>query len=225
VDIDWERLPPEYVVKVNHGCRGMIMVTDSADPAETLPAPGAALGWSAHRVRRQAADPAVMAALCGCWLSMTYKWSPGDYSEWAYSRIKPRVFVEEYAGGARGPARNLKVHCFHGVPHSYTPTCLDDAFEEAAEGRFLPHEIEQAADVAGLDLTEMLRLKEMCETLSAETDMVRIDWLLTAKGPRFGEFTNYPAAGRGLPSGHAELSPEQLGDLYSRAWTVPRHYR
>jgi TupA-like ATPgrasp len=223
--IRWDRLPREFVVKVNHGCRGMIMVSSAADPHETLPRQHDRLGFSAHHVRPEAADPAVMAALCDYWLTLTYNWAPGFYVEWAYSRIKRRAYVEQYVGGDAGPTRNLKVHCFNGVPLTYTPTEVNAAFEEVAEARFLPHELEQAAEIAGLDLTQMLRVKEMCEALSAETDFVRVDWLLTADGLRFSELTNYPAGGNGVPGGHAELSDDELADLYSRSWTVPSRYR
>ena len=45
-----------------------------------------------------------------------------------------------------------------------------------------------AAYFALLGLIELLSVKEMCETLSAETDFVRVDWLLTADGPRVIEY-------------------------------------
>lgn len=222
--ISWHRLPEEFVAKVNHGCGGVIVVSRAADRAEVLPSPADRPGWSRHHIHPDNADPAAIAALCDYWLGLTYGWSINNYLEWAYLDIAPAVFVEEYAGGDDGLARSVKVHCFNGVPRTFTITHFDESRAEESAGRFLATELDSAAVIAGVDSVALARLLEQSRALCADTDFVRIDWLITPHGLRFGELTNYPAGGHPAPMGLGSDSPFDIGDLYFAAWTLPRRY-
>jgi hypothetical protein len=175
-------------------------------------------------VRPENAEVGAITSLVDHWMTLTYGWVPGAYLEWCYRDIPRRVIVEEYVGGEIGPAHNLKVHCFHGVPRSFTVTYMDRGFQEVPIGRFMDFEDQAAAACAGLSWQGWVELLEMCSKLTAETDMVRLDWLLTPEGPRFGEFTHFPAGGSADPTGHETMSPAEVAGYYDRSWTVPKRY-
>jgi hypothetical protein len=222
--IRWGLLPEEYVVKVNHGSGGLILVSRSADRQARLPRPEDRPGWSRHHIHPENAHPLQLAALCDYWLTLTYGWNPGRYSEWAYRDVTPTVFVEEYAGGTAGFARTVKVHCFNGVPVTFTVTSFDAAHGEESVGRFQAHQLTDAAEATGLSPDDLTALLESCRALSSETDFVRVDWLITPSGIRFGELTNYPAAGVGAPLGVTTRTEVDVNDLFFAAWNLPRRY-
>lgn len=223
--IRWSRLPEEYVVKVNHGSGGIIIVSRRADRSTRLPSPEERPGWSRHLIHPDNADPARMAALSDYWLTLAYGWTPGSYAEWAYVNVTPMIFVEEYVAiGGRGLAPCVKVHCFNGIPVTFTVTSFSAAHFEEADARFLITEIDCAAAVTGLEASELSAVVRHCRALSEETDFVRVDWLITPDGLRFGELTNYPAGGQGGPMGLGTASPFDVAELYFDAWTLPRRY-
>ncbi len=224
-DIEWAHLPREYVVKVNHASRGMIIVSRFADPAARLPRPEDDPGWSRNHIHPDSADPAQIAALCDHWLSQRYNWNPGNYREWAYRDIPRRVFVEQHVGDTGGYAHGVKIHCFNGVPASIAFISFTEAAIEDADLRFLVTELEPAARATGLTEATLITLLEQSRTLAAGSDFLRVDWLITPDGPRFNELTNYPGAGVRSPMGLGAATPFSIDDLYANAWALPRTYR
>lgn len=223
-DLDWDALPREYVLKVNHGCGGMIIVTESADPDYRLPHPGPRTRWSRHMIHPDATDREAMIALLDSWLALRYGWGLGSHWEWMYQDIVRTAYAEEYVG-VMGPARNLKIHCINGEPKVVSVTRLaQDLHGDIPEGRFLVDRAPTEVEVYGLSREEWHRAEQWSRALASETDFVRVDWLITDRGPIFGEFTSYPAAGRVAVMGATGISGPDLATWLSDQWTVPRHY-
>lgn len=79
-DIPWGDLPREYVIKVNHGSGGIVMVTSDAPMDARLPPIGSRTDWAEFRVRPEHADTERMADLCRYWLTLDYTWARGRSS-------------------------------------------------------------------------------------------------------------------------------------------------
>jgi hypothetical protein len=224
-DLPWDRLPRECAIKVNHGSGGVIVVSDFADPAERLPTGRWLPSWTRHLVRPSAFDPAAAAALVDHWLALPYRQGPVGRWEPAYAGIPRRVFVEEYAGSAISLPADLKVVCIHGEPELISVITRTSRFVLDVTRRFLPEEHEAARDAAGIDQGTWDEVLAASRAVSAETDLVRVDWLVTGQGIRFGELTNYMSGGVPTFHGHAQLSSRQLAERLSALWTVPETYQ
>lgn len=223
-ELDWSQVPEEFVLKVNHGCRGVVVVTENADPGSSLPMPDQRKPWKMHIVHPLALDKELMGRWVDLWLQQSYNWRTWKFSEWAYSNVKRMVFIEEFLGGNQVLARNLKVLCFHGVAASVIVTRVGLNGREEAEGRFSPAELEFATNLSGVSLADLRTLVAHSERLSSETDFIRVDWILTPRGPIFGELTNYPGAG-GTPAGPSlSMTATEVNQLYSNLWVLPRSY-
>lgn len=223
-ELDWTPVPEEFVLKVNHGCRGVVVVTKNADPGSSLPVPDKRKPWKMHIVHPLALHKELMGAMVDLWLKTSYNWQTWKYAEWAHSNVKRRVFIEEFLGGDQVLSRNLKVLCFHGIAASVIVTRLGLNGREEAEGRFSPAELEFATNLSGVSLADLRALVPHSELLSSETDFIRVDWILTPRGPIFGELTNYPGAG-GSPAGPSlSMTATEDNQLYRDLWVLPRSY-
>lgn len=214
-------LPESYVVKPTHGSGAAIVVSRTAPAVARLPEPR--WGWVYAHVRPDAADPRVVQEIAAGWLTKLYGRGPNE--EWAYSRIPPRIIVEERLAGADdGIPDDLKFFVFHG-------RCL---YIQVDSGRFgvRTHDF-FSRDWVHLDLRGGLpwadppmprpdRLDEMiaiAERLGEETDFVRVDLYLLPDRIVFGELTSYPAGG------HSPFDPVSWDAEFGRHWRVPRRYR
>jgi hypothetical protein len=93
--INYPALPREFVVKVNNGSGGVIIVSDKAGDGQ-LPANADRLGWERFFIHPDNVDSRRMSAVLSRWLSLDYFFSAGSRSvEWCYKGIKPRIIVEE----------------------------------------------------------------------------------------------------------------------------------
>lgn len=223
--LDWQSLPREYVLKVNHGCGGMIIITEGADIRYRLPAPGPRTRWTRHLVHPESMDRSATIALLDSWLTIKYGWGMGSRWEWAYQAIVPTVYVEEFVGD-HGPARNLKIHCIAGEPLVGTVTHLaQDLMGDVPEERFRVDDAPKIIDSVGISKVVWRRIEECSRILASETDFVRLDWLLSGKGASFGEFTNYPSAGRGAVMGTRDMTGPDTAAWLSDKWVVPARYK
>lgn len=224
-ELDWSHVPEEFVVKVNHGSGGVIVVTSHASNRSPLPDPDKTGGWVKFVVHPEALDREILGKWVDYWLGRSYRWNKNAYHEWAYSGIHRKVFIEEYLGGEFGMARNMKVHCYSGRAMTVTVTHFGAPNREETEGKFLLSELELASSVSGLSLDEVTSVVHDSEILSRETDFVRVDWLVTPRGIIFGELTNYAGGGFLPPGPSHSLSSAELSQLLSASWNLPRDYR
>lgn len=223
-DLDWPAVPEEYVLKVNHGCRGLVVVTRNAPRDAKLPQLDTKKPWRLHIVHPSSLDKELMREWVDYWLKSSYNWRRWKYLEWPYSQIKRKVFIEEFLGGELLLARNIKAICFHGQVASLILTRLGPGGREEADGRFHPAELRELSVLCNVSVAELAVMVADSEALSRETDFVRVDWVLTPRGVIFGELTNFPAGG-GKPAGPSlTQTAEEVNELYSSLWTVPQNY-
>ena len=163
------------------------------------------------------ADPAALERVTAGWLEEAH-WK--DTGEWAYRLARPLLLVEEQIGVPGTPPADIKVLTFHGVPRwvtvhlgrfsdlrvsAYTP-----AWEPVHHYGGFPQ---------GPEVEPPARLAEMLEAaarLSAEFDMLRVDFFEHDGVLWFGELTPYPGAG---------MTPmaRELDEWLGSWWTLPPH--
>ena len=218
LDLD---LPRSFVMKPTHGSGAAIVVSDAAPHDAVLPRPD--WGWVYAHVRPEAADRVVLQAIADDWCGRLYGRGPNE--EWAYSRIRPRIIVEERLAGADGGIPDdCKLFVFHGrvqyvqVDAGRFGVRTQDFFDR--EWRHLP--LSGGPPWAEPAHQRPERLEEMiaiAERLGAGTDFVRVDLYVLPDRIVFGELTSYPAGG------HSPFFPDSYDDEFGSHWTVPRRYR
>ncbi|PWD51639.1 hypothetical protein C8046_14290 [Serinibacter arcticus] len=213
-------LPPEHVVKPTHGSGAAIVVSRRAPAEAVLPRPE--WGWVYAHVRPAAADRAVIRDIAAGWTEKLYGRGPNE--EWAYSRVRPRIIVEEVLVGADGGIPDdYKFFVFHGVCHYVQ---VDAARFEGRTQDFYDRDFTHLPLSGGPPWADPprrtpARLGEMvtiAERLAVGTDFVRVDLYLLPDRIVFGELTSYPAGG------HSPFHPARFDAEFGSRWTVPRRY-
>ncbi len=207
-------LPREFVVKPTHASGACVVVASFAPQEQELPQED---GWRRAVVRPDRLKRDRLVALCQDWMHRPF--SP---EEWAYQNVPRRILVEELLNdGGRVPF-DYKFYVFHGRARMIHVDL--DRYDGHTRSLYTPDW--ERLDVeynfpAGVDVKRpplLHEMREIAETLGADTDFVRVD--LYCLGPRivFGELTNYPEAGSGkfVPPDY----DRQLGEW----WTPPRKY-
>lgn len=219
----WDDLPHTFACKVTHASGGTMLVMEQAQRDAGLPS-GLPLGHGRVAVHPDAFDRSRAEEILSVWLDRRYGWS-GWKREWAYTRVQPRILVEELLSDADGnvPA-DYKFFVFHG-------TCR---FIQVDSARFGDHHRDLMTptwDRLDVDynyprsaripdapprLDDMLRI---AETLADGEDFLRVDLYAIENRIVFGELTVYPA------SGHGSLRPPSFDLVLGSWWTVPPRYR
>ncbi len=178
--IDFDSLPPKFVLKCNHGSGMNIVVHDKN-----------ALNYDA--VRKQLEE----------WLSLDFAHIYGDF-ELHYSGIDRKIIAEKYIEEMDGDLHDYKIHCFNGVPkfiqfigsrdlqkHTGKMLFYDTKWKklDITTGDYPRYEEDFQKPEA---LEDMLRAAEI---LAAPFSYVRIDLYLISGVPYFGEMTFTPAGG------------------------------
>ena len=228
-DLESLSLPRQFAAKSSHGSGGMWMVTDSA-PLEgwvlpgdgPMPAPPAVPdGWCWVRVRPDRLDREQLVASFRRWLSSSYGL---DHVEWAYTRVPPRVLVEELlVTPAGGQPAEYKFFVFHGrvealyvdvdryVNHRRNFYSRDWTPLHVSKDRYPRGEVRPRPD-------SFDRMLEIAERLAQETDFVRVDLYDVDGRIVFGELTNYPSGG------FKNWSPPSYDLELGKRWVLPRRY-
>lgn len=90
-EIEYEKLPKQFVLKTNHDCGGVVVCKDSS----TFDRDAAKRFLNRHLKR-----------------NFYYEWR-----EWPYRDVRPRIFAEEYLeDNASGELPDYKFFCFNGEP-------------------------------------------------------------------------------------------------------------
>jgi len=210
-------LPQNYVVKVNHGSGGVIVVAEVANKIDRLPADLKSINWGRYLIHPNNLDWILCKQILTRWLVSNYYYQPGSFPEWAYRNIRPKVLIEEFLqhnGGipddykffmVSGKCVLIQVDSSRYSSHKrdlYSPNwvLLDAEFIFPTSGS----KVERPSN-----LEEMI---EIAEKLSAGMDFVRVDLYCTDNGIKFGELTNYPDAGKG------DIFPRDLSIALARNW-------
>ena len=97
-DIEWDRLPDEFVLKCNHGCGCNIFCHDKS------------------KLDRKAAVKQLKK-----WLKINFAYYYGEIN---YEHVKPRVFCEEFLDDGHVQPTDYKILCFNGEPKVFM-LCTD----------------------------------------------------------------------------------------------------
>lgn len=202
-EIDFDELPPSFVLKGTHGCKMSIIVRDKDELDRS---------WA----KEQFDD----------WMQTDYAFFGGF--EMHYSQIKPKIIAEDYIENDDDDLYDYKFLCFDGKVHyiqyisnrSGGSEMLQSFFDRewnlqpfGKSGRSYHSEMVPKPD----NLDEMI---EVAEKLSAGFEHVRVDlYNLQDGGIRFGEMT-FTSAG-----GYCPWEPPEtdfmLGDLWKADQSRP----
>lgn len=195
-EIDFRKLPKQYVLKLNNGSGRNIIVKDSSSVNEKE---------IVEKLRLWRTDNFAFHSF-----------------EMHYRDIVPKIICEEYMEGIAEELYDYNIYCFHGEPEYIW--CIKGSHREGCQATFYDREWKRQEFSYGYPLDPITaprpeRLEKMLElsrVLAKEFEHVRVDWYVLASGDiRFGEmsFSSW--------SGLCKFEPEKydrlLGDLVKKA--------
>jgi hypothetical protein len=215
------RTDREFVIKANHGCGGIIIVSESVETEKELNHIES-IDWRVLQVKPENFSFTTAAEIIDKWMNQNYSYVYGDFVEWAYRDIKPRFLVEELISDSNGgDPIDYKFFAFNGKCQLIE--VHTDRFGKHGQGFYsldwLPLEMTKTYSRMGERIPRPRELQEMiklAELLAKGTDFLRVDLYLTNQGIKFGELTNYPAAGT------TNFSPEFWNYEIGRDW-IPKY--
>ena len=170
-DIPWDRLPEQFVLKVNHGSR-MNHIQLKGQPLDTL-----TLSKKAQ------------------------KWLQRDFgkrrNEWAYQQIERKLLVEQYISDEGGaPPIDVKLFMFNGQLGQIL--MIQDGKRLSFNENLEPLQLTKGRPInKGLKLPPQIgKMIEIAKTLSSGFDHLRIDLFSVGSRIYCGEITVYSGSGR-----------------------------
>ena len=194
-DIDFDKLPDQFVIKGTHGSGFNIIVKDKS-----------------MLNRRQAR------LMMKSWLRQHIAWSG---REWVYEKMPRHIIVEKYLEDETGELRDYKFYCFNGKPtfmqlevgratdHN-TRNFYDMDWKLMPFGKSLPHNPDLNVPVPVM-FDEM---KKIAEDLCQPFQYVRVDLYQVGGKIYFGELTFYPAGGA------PDFIPSHYDAEVGKMWTL-----
>lgn len=197
-NIDWEKLPSQFVLKTTHGGggNGVVIVKDKA---------------SANRKE-------VYKKLRKAMKQKIYEYN----REWPYKNVKKRIIAEEYMQPEEGVTCDLadyKFFCFNGTP-LFCQVIRDRHVKETIDFYDMEWKHQEFVGLnpdARNGLTQVARplhfenMKELCLKLAEGIPFVRVDLYVIYDKEYFGELTFFPAGGFG--EFHPSVWDTKLGEL------------
>lgn len=196
-DIPFDALPPDYIVKANHGS-GMFAI-----------------------VRGGRVDSRELIGRCKQWLRQSYGARSG---EWAYQPIPRKIIVEELLIDENGSIPNdFKFYVFHGKCRliqidinrfqSHSRVLCDRHWN------YLPVAFNRKKQGAAIEKPpELEQMLQTAELLAADFDFARVDLYSLHQRIYFGEITHYPAGGMG------GFTPVEFDFELGGRWTLRSDY-
>lgn len=191
-DINFEKLPKQFVIKCTHDSGGLVIVKDKTK-------------LDIKKTRKKINKS----------LRRNYYYSG---REWPYKNVKPRILIEEYMEDIKTKElRDYKFFCFNGIP-KFMFLATDRQINETKfnfydmDFNLLPFEQGHPNDLRKIDRPEKFdEMVELSKKLSADIPHVRVDFYEINGKVYFGELTFYHY------SGFTKFEPEEwdrkLGDL------------
>lgn len=191
-DIDWDKLPNQFVLKCTHDSGGLVICRNKVD------------------LDKEAAKDKLRKCL-----RKNYYWAG---REWPYKNVPPRIIAEKYMEVAPevGDLPDFKVFNFNGEPKlveidynrfvSHMRNIYTIDWEKTDIKIDFPSDDNKVFNKPEV----MDELKDLCRRLSAGIPFVRSDFYIVDNKLFFGELTFFPDAG------YVHLTPEEyqkkLGD-------------
>lgn len=193
-DINFDKLPNQFVMKCTHDSGGLVIVKDKAN--------------FDFKAARKIINK-----------SLTNNFYRGG-REWPYKNVKPRIIVEKYMGQKNGDSmKDYKFFCFNGKPElMYISEGLDD--HSTARMSFFDMDFKitdcKRKDYKKLDYIPKKpktfeKMKEFATLLSKNIPHLRVDMYDINNHIYFGELTFYTCGGY-VPFENDEWD-KKLGDL------------
>lgn len=171
-DIDFDKLPDSFVLKLNNGSGRNIIVKDKKD-------------LDVEETRKTLLE----------WFSQNYAFCNGCY-EFQYKDIEPKIVCEEYLEGVAETVYDYNIYCFHGKPKfiwcikgSHRPECQASFYDR--DWNMQPFSFGYPKDPIVAPRPEKLEeMLELSTVLCEGFDHVRVDWYNLPDGRvLFGEMT------------------------------------
>lgn len=181
-DIDWNKLPSQFVLKTNHagGSLGVVICKDKSklNKKITIDKLNSSLELDSYSIIR----------------------------EWPYKNIKRLVFAEKYMEDESGELRDYKVMCFGGEPKLiqvhlgrnskiHTQDFYDIQWNKLEDLNQVGCITSNIKTPKPLCLDQML---ELSRKISRSIPQLRVDWYIVKDKLYFGECTFYDASGLDL---------------------------
>lgn len=199
--IPFTDLPPNYLIKMNHGSGWNILSFDTElylfdDGAELVKADGSYVdGNSAHRCKLTIDEAQ---NLCHGWIKRKY-----SKREWAYQHINPKIIIEELLlSKDNRELKDYRLYTFQGqvkailvdsplYRRNQENVFFDPDWKELKLTKYdekPPHPLPEKPNC----LDEMM---DVAQRLGKDIDFARIDLYDTTQGVVLGEMTVYPDGG------------------------------
>lgn len=178
-DIDFDKLPDQFVLKCTHDCGGLVIVKDKSK-------------FDIEEARNK---------INKC-LKRNYYWSN---REWPYKNVKPRIIAEQYMEDEEtGELRDYKFFCFNGKCKCFKID-FDRYINHRAnyydrEKKLLPfgEKVCPPEPCRELKIPDTIEdMIKLAECISATHPFMRVDFYSVNRKIYFGEATLFPNAGIG----------------------------
>ncbi|MFN8413452.1 MAG: ATP-grasp fold amidoligase family protein [Anaerolineales bacterium] len=214
--IPFDKLPDSYFIKANHGCKWNIYCKNGefyyySDGEDLI----GRKNFSKHKITREQ-----VIEYCKVWLKTVY-----SHSEWAYTKIVPKIMVEEvleqYGGGE---LIDYRCFTFRGVVKAvYVDSATysvnhQKIFVDANWKEFPLKNLKEDAPHTLPPMPENYKkIVSAAENLAKDFDFVRVDLYDTTRGVTLGEMSLYHNGGTTLQPTPDRDFNKWLGDQ----WVLP----
>lgn len=197
-EIDFDKLPNQFVLKCNHDCGGLVICKDKS------------------KFDKEAARKKLEAHLHN-----NYYW---DHREWPYKDIKPLIFAEEYMVDESGyELKDYKWFCFNGEPKVLFIAQDRDNPKEETKFDFYDMDFHHLPIKNGHPNANIIKekpegfdtMKKLAKKLSKGIPHVRVDFYNINGHIYFGEMTLFHW------SGFVKFEPEEWDYKFGSWITLP----
>ena len=200
-DIDFDKLPNQFVIKCTHDSGGLVIVKDK-------------LNFDKNAAKKK---------IESC-LKRNYYYHG---REWPYKNVKPRIIIEKYIqDGNRIVPEDYKIYCMNGKPkyivvfhnrfnksEKLSETVYDINWKPQNISFDNHFEISNIIEPPPKCLDELL---EICTKLCKNFVQLRVDFYIIDNKIYFGEITFSTA------SGFRKMIPEELDEILGKELKLPK---
>lgn len=190
-EIDFEKLPDQFVLKCTHDSEGIVIVKDKSkfDIKAARKKINSAMKQNFYYIGR----------------------------EWPYKNVKPRIIAEQYMTDESGvELKDYKIFCFNGKPEY-----VEVDFNRHIEHKLNPYDFDwkplnfcdSSKNDYSVNIKKPLRLADMYDIaaeLSKNIDFLRVDFYSIEDKIYVGELTLYPG------SGFIRFNPKEVDLKYGK---------
>ena len=195
-DIRFDKLPQQFVIKLNHGCGFNIIVQDKAQ-------------LNIPKTKKQLKK----------WLSVNFCQDTFLGTGWAYRNIIPCIIIETFIGENGQIPLDYKFFCFDGRAEFVLMTFdrFGSLTEKHVNRNFQPLDLWNGAPQYTGKINKPANYEEMlnlADSLAQDFDFVRVDLYSVGDHVYFGELTCYPAGGL------ARFKPKEYEFIFGKKWNL-----